>query len=77
MSDRGAARIKKPRWISAWFALDAILALAPPLYWAMDGARTSFLGLPVVVLYFVGVSACIAASIVAAFIAEAGAGEIA
>ncbi|MBN9248426.1 MAG: hypothetical protein J0I81_13475 [Hyphomicrobium sp.] len=59
-----------PRWVAAWFIVDAIVALAPPLYWAFDGDRTLLLGVPAVLLYFIAVSTCIAASIVAAYFAE-------
>jgi hypothetical protein len=59
-----------------WFILDTIVALAPPLYWAFDGARTPIFGVPAAVLYFVAVSTCIAASIVAAYLAEVRSGEI-
>ncbi len=65
-----------PRWVSAWFAADAVAALAPPLYWAFDGDRTPVLGIPAVVLYFIAVSTCIAASIVSAYLAEPRNGEI-
>ncbi len=59
-----------PRWVAAWFVVDAIVALAPPLYWAFDGDRTPLLGVPAAVLYFTAVSTCIAASIVAAYLTE-------
>lgn len=65
--DRHAAL---PRWVAAWFIVDAIVALAPSLYWAFDGDRTPLLGVPAAVLYFIAVSTCIAASIVAAYLAE-------
>ncbi|MGO4685855.1 hypothetical protein [Hyphomicrobium sp. 2TAF46] len=65
--DRPAAL---PRWVAAWFIVDAIVALAPPLYWAFDGDRIPLLGVPAAVLYFIAVSTCIAASIVAAYLAE-------
>jgi hypothetical protein len=69
-------RRAQPRWVTAWFFADAIVALAPPLYWAFDGNRTPIFGVPIVVLYFIAVSACIATSIVAAYFAEAFRGEI-
>lgn len=62
-------------WIIAWFALDAVVALAPPLYWAVDGNRASLLGLPTAVLYFVAVAVFITASIVAAYLAESRVAE--
>ncbi len=57
--------------IIAWFILDAVVALAPPLYWAVDGNRASVLGVPVVVVYFISVALFITASIVAAYLLEA------
>lgn len=66
----------QPLWVTAWFVLDAIVALAPPLYWAFDGDSTPIYGVPAAVLYFVAVSASIAASIVAAYAAEARSGGI-
>jgi hypothetical protein len=56
--------------------IDAIVALAPPLYWAADGKTAPILGLPAAVFYFVAVAVCITASIVAAYVEEARAGEI-
>jgi hypothetical protein len=73
---RRARRDAQPRWVTAWFVIDVILALAPPLYWAFDGDRTPILGVPAAVLYFVAVSTCIAASIIAAYLAESRNGEI-
>ena len=67
---------RRVHWIGAWFVLDAIVALAPPLYWAVDGKTTPILGLPAAVFYFIAVSVCIAGSIVAAYVAEARSGEV-
>lgn len=66
----------QPRWVTAWFILDAVAALTPPLYWALDGARDLVLGVPAAVLYFIAVAACITLSIVAAYLVEARDGEI-
>jgi hypothetical protein len=65
-----------PRWIAAWFAADAVVALAPPLYWAFDGSTATVLGIPGAILYFIAVSTCIAASIVAAYLTESRNGEM-
>lgn len=61
---------RHPRWVIGWFILDAIVALAPPLYWLADGAATPILGLPGAVFYFVAVGVFISASILAAYWAE-------
>lgn len=66
----------QPRWVTAWFILDAVVALAPPLYWAFDGDREPILSVPGAVLYFLAVATCITFSIVAAYSAEARGGEI-
>lgn len=51
------------RLVKAWFALDVVLALAPPLYWAMDRATYPVLGLPAALVYFLAVSTLIAGSV--------------
>lgn len=71
----GGRRHKRASWITAWFALDAIVALAPPIYWAADGQTAPILGVPAAVFYFVAVAVCITASIAAAYTAEARNGE--
>lgn len=77
MSDaRTAARDQRAPWITAWFLLDAVVALAPPLYWLVDGEMTPILGLPAAVFYFIAVAVCITASIIAAYRAEARSGEL-
>jgi hypothetical protein len=68
-------RSKRASWITAWFAIDAIVALAPPIYWAADGQTAPILGVPAAVFYFVAVAVCITASIVAAYAVESRNGE--
>lgn len=58
-----------PTFIKVWFALDLVLALFPPLHWAMSGSDP-ILGIPRALLYVYGTSAIVAASIVAAYFAE-------
>lgn len=63
-----------PMWIRGWFILDAILALMPPLHWALTGdARV--LGIPAALFYFVVAAMFICASLIAAYLAEAAAGN--
>lgn len=76
MRTDGSAPRERAPWIAAWFFLDAVVALAPPLYWAFDGKQTPILGLPASVFYFVAVATCIAASIVAAYVSEARSGDL-
>jgi len=66
----------RPPWVSLWFIGDAIVALAPPLHWAVDGAIHPILGIPAVVFYFIVVGAIISASIMAAYRAEASSGTL-
>jgi hypothetical protein len=55
-------------FIKVWFAVDLILALFPPVHWAMSGSDP-ILGIPRALLYVYGTSSIIAASIVAAYFA--------
>lgn len=73
--DRKTSPNKHAPWIIGWFILDAVFALAPPIYWAFDGNRSPILGLPAVVIYFIAVAVFITASIVVAYLAEARSGE--
>lgn len=57
--------------VKLWFALDAIVALAPPLYWAADGRTTPIAGIPTALFYFLAVSLCITASLIAAYVLDA------
>ncbi|GEO99474.1 hypothetical protein [Methylobacterium haplocladii] len=58
-----------PRFIQAWFALDLILALLPPLHWHF-GVAEPVLGVPTTLAYLWGASLFIAASVVAAYLAD-------
>ncbi len=76
MSSDVRATGRTPAWLMVWFAVDVIVSLAPPLYWAMDGNTTPILGLPAAVFYFLAVSTCTAASILAAYWVDVRSGEI-
>lgn len=39
MTPRRGPGTGMPPWLYGWFALDAVLALAPPLHWANTGDR--------------------------------------
>lgn len=58
-----------PTFIKVWFAVDLVLALFPPVHWAMSGSDP-ILGIPRALLYVYGTSSIIAASIVAAYFAD-------
>lgn len=70
ISDGGAGRIGLSNLVKIWFALDAVVALAPPLYWAADGRTTPIAGIPAALFYFLAVSTCITASIVVAYLED-------
>ena len=56
--------------VKLWFALDAVVALAPPLYWAADGRTAPIVGVPTALFYFLAVSLCITASLIAAYLLD-------
>lgn len=72
--DNAPARLRETI-VKLWFGLDAVVALAPPLYWAADGAVWPILGLPAALAYFLAVGACISASVVFALIVDRSVGE--
>lgn len=60
-----------------WFALDAVLALAPPVYWAAGDPRfQGGPGIPLSVCYFLALGAHISAGVVALYGVESARGEI-
>jgi hypothetical protein len=58
-----------PVFIKVWFVIDLVLALFPPVHWAMGGSDP-ILGIPRVLFYIYGTSFITAASIVAAYFAD-------
>lgn len=68
---------RQSRAIRLWFVFDAVVALAPPLYWTASGRTNALLGLPLAICYFLAVDICIAASIVAAYLSDRARGEVA
>jgi hypothetical protein len=62
--------------VKIWFMADAIVALAPPLYWLADGWTGPVLGIPASLFYFLAVSLCITVSIIVAYLDERVAGRI-
>lgn len=65
------------RLVMLWFVLDAVFALAPPLYWAANGQTAAILGLPGALTHFLAVGTWITASLIAAYLVERSSGEIA
>jgi hypothetical protein len=62
-------RLELPAFIKAWFAVDLVLALFPPVHWAMSGVDP-ILGIPRSLFYIYGTSFVIAASVVAAYFSD-------
>jgi len=61
-----------PASIRWWFLLNALLLLLPPVHWLVNDHRAPVLGLPPTLFYFLARSVSIAASVVAAYVAEYG-----
>lgn len=60
-----------PAFIKIWFAIDLVVALFPPVHWAMSGGDP-ILGVPRSLFYLYGTGVVIAASIVAAYFWDRG-----
>lgn len=68
---------RKRTLFGCWFALDAVLALAPPVYWAAGDPRfQSGTGIPLSVCYFLALGAHISAGVVVLYGVESARGEI-
>lgn len=73
-AERGAPGNGTPLWIYGWFVLDALLALTPPLHWAITG-EARVLAIPAALFYFTAAAMFICASLVAAYLADVAAGS--
>jgi hypothetical protein len=58
-----------PMLVKAWFALDLVLVLFPPLHWMASGADP-LLGLPRALVYLAVVAAFITSSVVVAHLRD-------
>lgn len=66
----------KNAWMSrVWFTLNAVLALCPPLYWAIGESDKNIIGLPVTLIYFLAICLSISCSIVYAYSCDLSNGE--
>jgi hypothetical protein len=72
---RSLSNRSKWRFFGTWFAVDAILALFPPLYWAA-GSSAAQKYLPWSVVYFLVTGACIVASVTLIQFVERVRGEL-
>lgn len=61
--------ILRPRaaYIWTWFALDAFLALFPPVYWIAAKPKPKLFGLPCSIIYFCALGIFITASLLSAY----------
>jgi len=57
--------------VKLWFALDAVVALAPPLYWLANGRTAQTAGIPTALFYFLAVNVCITGSLIVAYFLDA------
>ncbi|MGA4844173.1 hypothetical protein [Streptomyces sp. G45] len=66
---------RKWAFFGSWFALDAVLALVPPVYWTAGAPRFQS-GFPLSVCYFLALGAHISAGVVVLYGVEAARGEL-
>jgi hypothetical protein len=67
---------KKNQLFGTLFVIEGLLAMFPPVHWAMSGETPVILGLPLSVFYFIALGALISASIVAIYAVESARGEL-
>jgi hypothetical protein len=73
---RGMSSRTKNRLFGTLFLLDGVLAMFPPVYWAVNEVDGTVLGLPFSVLYFLVVGVLITASVMALYLVEEIRGEV-
>jgi hypothetical protein len=73
---RAMSSATKNRVFGAWFVLDTVLAMFPPVYWAVNEIHGTLLGLPFSIAYFIVTGFLITASIVALYVVEEIRGEV-
>lgn len=61
--------------VRLWFVANLVLALAPPLHWAVEAHKTAIFGLPMALFYFLVLGLSIAGSIIYAYWEECASGE--
>jgi membrane associated rhomboid family serine protease len=67
--DQNMPIVPRPRsvYIWIWFALDAFLALFPPVYWVAAQPKPKIFGFPCSIVYFGALGIFITASLLAAY----------
>lgn len=73
---RGMSRQRKNRFFGALFLFDGVLAMFPPVYWAVNEVDATVLGLPFSVLYFLVTGLLITVSVMALYLVEELRGEV-
>lgn len=63
--------------VRLWFVSNAVIALAPPIYWSADNYKTPILGMPATLFYFLTVCMSITGSILYAYWEESSRGVFA
>jgi hypothetical protein len=73
---RGWSARQKNVILGTLFVLEFVLALLPPVHWAVSGRSPEVAGLPFSLFYFLALGALITASIVAVYLIERARGEL-
>ncbi len=68
-------KTKNTYLVGAWFLFNTFVALYPPLYWSVGESGKLVLGLPISLIYFMGVSISITLSILYAYKQDVKNGE--
>lgn len=63
--------------VRLWFVSNAVIALAPPIYWSADNYKSLILGIPATLFYFLAVCLSITGSILYAYWQESSTGSFA
>lgn len=61
--------------VKIWFIANVVVALFPPIYWAISNHNTYIVGIPVSLLYFLVISISIMLSIIYAYRTDVATGN--
>ncbi len=73
---RGMTARTKKRVFGALFAIEALIAMFPPVYWWVASVEGDVFGLPFGMFYFLAIAAVMTATIIAIYVTEEIRGEV-
>lgn len=68
-------QLGRTQLVKIWFIVNAVVALFPPIYWAISNHNAYIFGVPASLLYFTTISLSIMLSIIYAYYTDVSTGN--